>query len=88
MDQLAKTELFGLLSESSQTVTNHEMQHAYENFVTEVVALNQSETDYQTAFRSLNFSRVELQSLQTQLLHGQGEKCLKKSVLSESYCYH
>lgn len=76
MNDLIQTELFRLLIESSATVTNLEMQHAYENFVTEVVTLNQSERDYQTVFRSLNLTRVELQSLQIQHLYEQGEKCL------------
>lgn len=76
MDELAKTELFYLLENSTETVTNHEMQHAYENFVKKVVALNQSETDYQMVFRSLNLSRIELQALQTQILYEQGKKCV------------
>lgn len=75
MNNLFKTELFYFLGNSMTIVTNHEMQHAYEIFVTEVVVLNQSEVDYKTVFRSLNLTRVELQSLQTQVLYEQGKKC-------------
>lgn len=83
MDILCKKEFFNLLIENS-SVTNQQMQHAYENLVTEVLTLNQTETDYQTIFRSLNLTRIEFQSLQTQILYEQGEKCLKRSLLAES----
>lgn len=48
IDDLLQSELFKKLSDSSQEVSNEEMQHAYENFITKLVALNQSESDYQT----------------------------------------
>lgn len=75
MNDLCKTELFNLLKDNSQTVANQEMQQVYENFVTKVLTLNQSKTDYQTAFRSLNLTRIEFQSLQTQIIYEQGGKC-------------
>lgn len=76
MNDLCKTELFNLLKNNSQTVANQEMQQAYENFVAEVLTLNQSETGYQTVFRLLNLTRIELQALQTQILYEQGKKCI------------
>lgn len=67
MDDLLQSKLFKKLPDSSQEISNDETQHAYENFITKVVALNQSESDYQTLFRSLNFIRVELIFLQSLL---------------------
>ena len=84
MNDFVKTELFNLLINFSPKITNHEMQFAYENFVAEVLTLNQAETDYRTIFRSLNLTRIEFQSLQTQILYEQGEKCPKISLLAES----
>ena len=87
MKRLVKAEFFNLLIENS-SVTNQKMQHAYEIFVIDVLTLNQTETDYRTIFRSLNLARIEFQSLQTQILYEQGEKCPKISLLAESYfCY-
>lgn len=73
MNDLIKTELFVLMNGSSQEIINFEMQYAYENFVKAVLTLNQSETDYQNNFRTLNLTRIELQSLQTQILYDQGK---------------
>lgn len=75
MDDLLQSELFKKLSDCSQEVSNDEMQHAYENFITKVEALNQSESDYQTVFRSLNLTRVELIFSQSLLEYEQGKKC-------------
>lgn len=87
MKRLVKAEFFNLLIDNS-SVTNLKMQHAYEIFVIDVLTLNQTETDYRTIFRSLNLTRIEFQSLQTQILYEQGEKCPKISLLAESYfCY-
>lgn len=84
MNEHLNTRLFSLLAESSLKVTNQEMQQAYDNFVTDVLTLNQSETDFSEVFRSLNLTRIEFQSLQAQILYEQGGKCLKKSVLPKS----
>lgn len=75
MNKLLCTEFFCLLKENSQTVSNDEMQQAYETFVKEVETLNQSEIDYPTIFRSLNITRIEFKTLQAQILCEQGEKC-------------
>lgn len=75
MDKLAKTELFNLLINNSQTAMNHEMQQSYEIFVKTVETLNQSEADVQTIFRKLSITRIEFKTLQTQILCEQGEKC-------------
>lgn len=83
MKRLVKVEFFNLLIDNS-SVTNLKMQHAYEIFVIDVLTLNQTETDYRTIFRSLNLTRIEFQSLQAQILYEQGEKCLEKSLRTES----
>lgn len=84
MNNLFKTELFNLLMNNSQQVTNLEIQQAYENFIVEMTSLNQSEKDYQLIYRSLNLTRIEFHSLQAQISYEQGEKCVKKSLFAES----
>uniref|UniRef100_UPI00345D2C68 hypothetical protein n=1 Tax=uncultured Dysgonomonas sp. TaxID=206096 RepID=UPI00345D2C68 len=74
MYNFPKMSFFNLLTECS-LVTNDEMKHAYEDFVKELVTLNQSEADYQTVFRSLNLTRIEFLILQSQILCEQGGKC-------------
>jgi hypothetical protein len=88
MKQLLNLELFSLLSDSSKEESNDEIRSAYEVFLEHVKILNQSEADYSIVFRSLNLTRIEFQSLQTQILYEQGEKCPKISLFAESYfCY-
>lgn len=88
MKELVKTDFLTFMSDNSMNVTNKEIKNAYENFVAEVLALNQTGSDYDIVFRSLKFTRIEFQSLQAQILYEQGEKCPKISLLAESYfCY-
>ncbi|WP_296937988.1 hypothetical protein [uncultured Dysgonomonas sp.] len=75
MNELVKTELFSLLSESSQENTNEEMQSAYGCFLEQVNKVSQSENKYSKIFRILNITRVELVSIESLYQHGQGEKC-------------
>ncbi|MBB4037320.1 hypothetical protein GGR21_003237 [Dysgonomonas hofstadii] len=76
MNELVKTELFSLLSESSQENTNEEMQSAYGCFLEQVNKVSQSENKYSKIFRILNITRVELVSIESLYQHGQGEKCV------------
>lgn len=76
MEKLAETEFFNFLKNSSLTVTNEELEKAYETFMKEIQTLNQSDKDCMTVFRSLSLSRIEFQVLQTQILYEQGEKCV------------
>lgn len=86
MDYLLKSKLFCLLSETPEIeTTTDEMKNAYENFVKEVITLNQSEVDYPIIFRRLNLTRIEFVSLRFLSQYGQGEKYPKKSVLPKSY---
>lgn len=75
MNDLLNTELFNLLTEHSQQVSNTEMKNAYEAFEKQVRILNQSENDYSVIFRLLSSTRVELKVLQTDVLNEQGGKC-------------
>lgn len=75
MNDLFKSELFSLLTKSSQEVSNDEMKNAYEAFVERVKILNQSENNYTVIIRTLNLTRIELTALQTGDLYEQGKKC-------------
>ncbi|MFV0419241.1 MAG: hypothetical protein ACK5KT_10995 [Dysgonomonas sp.] len=85
MKELVKTVFLTFMSDNSLNVKNKEIKDAYGNFVAEVLALNQTGSDYGIVFRSLNLTRIEFQSLQTQILYEQGEKCPKISLFTESY---
>ncbi len=74
MNDLKELRLFALLCETSQEIPNEVMKSAYENFVEQIVP-NQSETEYPVVFRRLNLTRIELKTLQTEILCEQGEKC-------------
>ena len=74
MNDLLQTRLFGLLSEPSQEVTNEEIQNAYGEFV-EQIRIVSNGNDYSTAYRILVATRIEIASLETTPLYGQGEKC-------------
>ena len=77
MNDLLKLELFGLLSEPSQTSTNEEMQNAYECFTEQVETVSQSENSFPEIYRILNNTRVELIFLKSLYRHEQGKKCSK-----------
>jgi len=74
MNELLKTRLFTLLSELSQEVTNEEMQESYGEFVEKIKTVS-NENDYSTTYRILVATRIEIASLETAPLYGQGEKC-------------
>ena len=74
MNELLNMSLFGLLYETSQKVTNEEMQEAYGEFVKQIRTVS-NENDYLTAYRILVATRIEIASFETTPLYGQGEKC-------------
>ena len=74
MNDLSKTRIIILLTDSSQKVTNTEMQDAYEEFVKHIVAISNSE-DYSYIFRMLNLTRIEIAPLKELYQCVQGEKC-------------
>lgn len=74
MNDLLQTRMFGLLFETSQEVTNEKMQNAYDEFVEQIRTVNRDK-DYSTTYRILTATRIEIASLETTPLYGQGEKC-------------
>ena len=74
MNDLLQMRMFGLLSETSQEVSNEEMQNAYGEFIHQVRTMS-NENDYSTIYRILVATRIEIASLETVPLYGQGEKC-------------
>lgn len=88
MDILCKKEFFCLLIDNSNQVTKNQLAKAYAEFIEKTKMMNQPEVDYSIIFRTLSLTRIEFQSLQTQILYEQGEKCPKISLLAESpFCY-
>ena len=74
MNELLNMGLFRLLSETSQEVTNEEMQNAYDEFGKQIRTVS-NENDYSTTYRILTATRIEIASLETAPLYGQGGKC-------------
>lgn len=74
MNELLSMRFLRLLSKPSQEVTNGEMQKAYGEFVKQIGVIG-DENDYPTAYRVLTATRIEIASLETSPLYGQGEKC-------------
>lgn len=74
MNDFLQTRMFGLLSETSQEVTNEEMQNAYGEFVEQIKTVSNG-NDYSTTYRILTATRIEIASLETTPLYGLGEKC-------------
>jgi hypothetical protein len=74
MNDLLQTRIFRLLSETSQEVTNQEMQNAYGEFVEQIRIVGDGD-DYSTTYRIFVATRIEIASLETAPLYGQGEKC-------------
>lgn len=74
MNELLGMRFLRLLSESSQEVTNEKMQDAYGEFVEQIRIVGDG-NDYSTIYRILTAIRIEIASLETAPLYGQGEKC-------------
>jgi hypothetical protein len=74
MNDLSQTRIFSLLSETSQEVTNEEIKNAYGKFLEQIRTVSNG-NDYSTAYRILVATRIEIASLETSPLYGQGGKC-------------
>lgn len=75
MNKLLRTELFKLLIEKSkEEVDNNVIQNAYDEFIEQIRTVS-NENDYSTTYRILAATRIEIASLETAPLYGQGEKC-------------
>jgi hypothetical protein len=75
MNDLIRTELFSLLVEDSQEITNEEMQCAYGKFIAHVDTISQVGNDLTRVIRKLNITRAELVFLSAQIQHEQEKKC-------------
>ena len=74
MNKLLRTELFNLLIEKSkEEVDNNVIQNAYDEFIEQIRTVS-NENDYSTTYRILAATRIEIASLETIPLYGQGEK--------------
>ena len=74
MNDLLKMRFFSQLTESSQEVTNNEMQNSYDELIEQVGTMSNG-SDYSNTYRILAVTRIELASLGASPLYGQGEKC-------------
>ena len=74
MNDLLQMRIFGLLTETSQEITNEEMQNAYVEFIKQIRAVSNG-NDYSSIYRILTATHIELASLETYSLYGQGKKC-------------
>lgn len=74
MNDLLQMRIFGLLSKASQEVTDEEMQDSYGEFVEQIKTVS-NKNDYSTTYRILVATRIEIASLETAPLYGQGKKC-------------
>lgn len=83
MNELLGMRFLRLLSESSQEVTNEKMQDAYGEFVEQIRIVGDG-NDYSTIYRILTATRIEIASLETAPLYGQGENALKKRFLQKT----
>jgi hypothetical protein len=85
MNDLLQTRLFCLLTESSQEVTNEEIQTAYGCFMEQVRTVSQSGQDYSEIFRMLNITRAELVFIESLYRYGQGEKCPENCLSAKGF---
>lgn len=84
MNEILKTELFSLLTETSP-VSNNQMEDAYGDFMKQIRAVSQSEQDYSRVFRMLDTTRIELAFLKSLYRYEQGEKCAKISLYPKGF---
>ncbi|WP_303895347.1 hypothetical protein [Dysgonomonas mossii] len=75
MNDFVKTEFLGLVTETSQQVTNEQMSNAYGKFIVHIDTISQIGNDLIGIIRKLNITRIELLFLSTQIQYEQGEKC-------------
>lgn len=79
MNDLLQMRIFGLLNETSQEITNEEMQNAYGEFVEQIRTMSNG-NDYPSIYRILTVTRKELDSQEISILYGQGKKCAQEEI--------
>ena len=81
MNDLSKTRIIILLTDSSQKVTDTEMQDAYDEFIRCIATIGSSK-DNSNIFRMLNLTRIEIAPLKELYQYEQGGgNALKNSYL-------
>ena len=81
MNDLSKTRIIILLTDSSQKVTDTEMQDAYDEFIRCIATIGNSK-DNSNIFRMLNLTRIEIAPLKELYQYEQGGgNALKNSYL-------
>ena len=84
MNDLMKMRIFGLLSGTSEQVSNEEMQEAYGEFVEQIRTVSNG-NDYSITYRILVATRIEIASLETTPLYGRGGKMRLKSCFCKRH---
>jgi hypothetical protein len=74
MEILTSERFFSLMTENL-TVTNSEIKCVYEEFIAQVVILNESENDNRQIYRILNNTRIELVFIESLYRYEQEKKC-------------
>lgn len=67
-----------LINNTLEQINSTEMKAIIEEFVDHVISICDSETDYTSLFRILNYTRIQLQTLQGRSIHQ--HKAKKKCV--------
>ncbi len=81
MNDLSKTRIIILLTDSSQKVTDTEMQDAYDEFIRCIATIGSSK-DNSNIFRMLNLTRIEIAPLKRAIsVRAGGKNALKNSYL-------
>ena len=76
MNDLMKTRIFGLLSGTSQQVSNKEMQEVYDESIEQIRTVSYG-NDYSTTYRILVATRIEIASRNITTLRAGGKMRLK-----------
>lgn len=86
MNDLIKTEFFGLMTETSKEITNEEMYNVYGNFNAHIDTISQVGNDFIGIIRKLNITRIKLAALLKQFQYEQEKNehklCYIDKVLS------
>lgn len=78
MNELRKSRLYILLSETGREINNKEIQKAYDGFVQDTLSWLSESMDPVLMHRRLQLSRIEFSTLSKLLGCGQGEKYHKE----------
>ncbi len=74
MNDLSKTRIIILLTDSSQKVTDTEMQDAYDEFIRCIATIGSSK-DNSNIFRMINITRIKIEPLKELYKKRKKKKC-------------